>query len=59
MNCPNCNATSFLSADDRGSRGWRRTRIATCTRCRHHFDRIAARPQRDAGSLYDLLPRLF
>ncbi len=59
MNCPNCNATTFLSADERGARGWRRPRIATCTRCRSHFDRTGGRPRREAGSMYDLFPRLF
>jgi hypothetical protein len=59
MNCPNCHGTTILSADDRGARGWRRPRIATCTRCRSHFDRRGVRPLRDAGSMLDMIPRLF
>jgi hypothetical protein len=59
MNCPICHGTSISSADERGARGWRRPRIARCSRCRAHFDGRGVRTTHGAGSMYDLMGRLF
>ena len=59
MNCPNCHGTTILSAEERGARGWHRPRLATCSRCRAHFDRRNVRGTQEAGSMYDLMVRLF